>query len=142
MCQEEAEVGHKNSRPGVGGDGAGWGRGEPQGEAALSRGVPRFNLHFRKTIPAAAASIFSCIIHLNTCLTIRDRAQSWKGEAPGTPKDSFSTRFYLLVSIHPAAKKGLSLKSGSAHTTHLVERCVHGNTSSVTFLNALKRAGT
>ena len=30
MCQEEAEVGHKNSRPGVGGDGAGWGRGEPR----------------------------------------------------------------------------------------------------------------
>ena len=64
---------------------------------------------YSKTIPDAAGSIFSCIIYLNTCLTILDSARSWKGGATGPPTDSFPIRLHLLVCIHPAAKKGLPL---------------------------------
>lgn len=39
-----------------------------------------------KEVPAVTGSIFSCIIYLNTCLTILDGAQSGKGGPLGHPR--------------------------------------------------------
>lgn len=49
-----------------------------------------------------------------------DRAQSWKGGAAGTPKDSFPIWLHVLVCIQPEAIEGPSsspsLVLTSAHT--------------------------
>lgn len=74
---------------------------------------------YSKTIPVAAGSISSCIIYLNTCLTILDSARSWKGGATGPPKipSQYGCICWSVFILQPR-RAVLFPKSGSAHTIH------------------------
>lgn len=89
-----------------------------------------------KTVPAAAGSVFRCIIYLNTCLTILDRAQSWKGGATGTPKDFFPIwlHFWSGFFLWPW-RAFLCPKSDSDGTPHQVDKSLRRNTSDALFSN-------
>lgn len=71
-----------------------------------------------KGVPAAAGSIFSCIIYLNTCLTVLDGAQSGKGGAAGAPTHSppAGLRLPVCASLRPT-----SSQSRPDHTTDQAE---------------------
>lgn len=95
-----------------------------------------------KGVPAAAESIFSCIIYLNTCLTILDRAQSGREESRGhlrTPPQQGCACQRASACGLPLPKVGLTTpgQAGECLQSHVLTRRLSGLRSSVGSRNRL-----